>query len=497
MRKLGQGQSVIFCAPPEIHQKILVTARKSSVDSVSVSDVLRWSMHETFVSTKNTVQTWARQGISYQNRNVAWKLHKDIKQMESIMVEPDAQSLEERFGPLKSGKEQFHTGTIPKERHYEISLIEENCKKFSITSLRGSEVHEEQERELEIEVEREQQRELPSPVGARRHAIHPDIKKFVQTGTLSEESTAVVPAFDLFQESRSEFQKDAWSKRLLITKDFATTTNGSRFPYMNAFLPPVNWLVSSFTENTYLVIMSSYEINALLPIIISHDAVRLHMYAPKVTKYMRTFEDLKFCTVPSVESVPDAGWSAPKSLVDQLNIFSGQLFLQDYETYERLGNFLGLYLKDHVSHVEGDVPETDGFVGSDQTRIALGMKPTLFTKSPVPFLRKLMNCRRKGQNFAATHMGQVLQGKILTKNDLEYEYPVEGVAQGVVVMEVGRQRIGERMDEKLGRSNEEGESQFDEDEIDDDEDEEDWDEEEEEDEESDAEGEDEEGGRRG
>jgi hypothetical protein len=47
MRKLGNGQSVMYFAPYEVHRKILDVATKSEDDEVEVRDILLWVIYET------------------------------------------------------------------------------------------------------------------------------------------------------------------------------------------------------------------------------------------------------------------------------------------------------------------------------------------------------------------------------------------------------------------------------------------------------------------
>ena len=50
-----------------------------------------------------------------------------------------------------------------------------------------------------------------------------------------------------------------------------------------------------------------------------------------------TLEDLKFCAIPALP----AEWTAP-SIGVQLNLFAGQLYLQNSEEYLEVCGFLGL-----------------------------------------------------------------------------------------------------------------------------------------------------------
>ena len=105
----------------------------------------------------------------------------------------------------------------------------------------------------------------------------------------------------------------------------------------------------------------------------------------------RTLEDLSFGAVP----VFPATWSIP-SVVTQLNLFAGQLYLRSYEEYEIVCRFLGLCCRAPGPGVKAACDsfiEPDSRVRSDSALI----RGCSFTTSPVAFLRTLMALRRKGQ----------------------------------------------------------------------------------------------------
>src|SRR5690606_31984791 len=68
MRKLGKGQSIMFCAPKEVQRKIRAIVGKNSRDDITFQDVLKWTIKETVECTTNSVPLWATQGVRYQRR---------------------------------------------------------------------------------------------------------------------------------------------------------------------------------------------------------------------------------------------------------------------------------------------------------------------------------------------------------------------------------------------------------------------------------------------
>jgi len=65
MRNLGKGQSVAFCIPAEIQTKILAISGKNDATTIDVSDVLVWSIHETYVNLQRSMPLWAAQGTRF------------------------------------------------------------------------------------------------------------------------------------------------------------------------------------------------------------------------------------------------------------------------------------------------------------------------------------------------------------------------------------------------------------------------------------------------
>jgi hypothetical protein len=69
MRKLGKGQSVEFCIPREIEQKIIrLTGRaRTAPCSLTVSDVLCWAISEK-LTAGSAIVAHPRQGIRFDHQ---------------------------------------------------------------------------------------------------------------------------------------------------------------------------------------------------------------------------------------------------------------------------------------------------------------------------------------------------------------------------------------------------------------------------------------------
>lgn len=152
MRKLGKGQTVIFCVSQEIQTKILEATRKTNTSTITVADILEWSMYETLDDLRRNLPLWAVQGERFVRQEKIWsaankqegklQLTKDDAEK---LLETEAQSLEDRYRPRLSldGQNIFATSGDPV-----VQQIAARCEAFDITHFKASALQEEQEREL-------------------------------------------------------------------------------------------------------------------------------------------------------------------------------------------------------------------------------------------------------------------------------------------------------------------------------------------------------------
>ena len=414
MRKLGNGQSVMFFAPPEVNHRILAAVGKNTENRVNTVDVVRWAIAETCTSTRGAVPLWASQGFCYQNTQEAWLSYSNGGRIDqSAFALPEAQTLEEMYG-FEEVADPLNTD-IPStsRRREEILDIQKKCREFGVVSLLAAREHEEGEREVSHEAQRERSVQRPPPAVPCQHKIHSGLLNFVKTGWIEPEDQSVfLGAFESLGRFSSAGKSWAggWDGRLRATNDFAQTVTSTG--HLDNYLLPVNWVLST-TESEDLIVISPFEANELIPSIAASRHVRLHVYAPRVTNTMKSFEDLSFLTLPYSPSSLASG-PVQHPLLAQLSLFAGQLFLRDFAAYKGLCEFLGLYADSNYSTGAGNSVKSDGFVAPG-SRPALGMAPSPFNSSPVPFLLQVMALRHKGQDFGPTHIGQILRGYLLNK----------------------------------------------------------------------------------
>jgi hypothetical protein len=277
-------------------------------------------------------------------------------------------------------------------------------ERLGVTDLVDIRMAEEQEREVSHEVEREHRMRRPPKVDPAQHIIYDDIRNFVRTGILPEMPQHILPLFSPLGIDEDLNSMEEWSPSPLATADFAVTVANSNPARLTDYLRPVNWILSSGTGgNCTIIVISPHEANELLPIIRKSNKVRLHVYAPRVSVSMRSFSDLKFHTVP--ES-PGQAWSPPAHIRTELNLFSGQLCLDDKEEYERVCVLLGL----HMAHPGAEKIEADGFV---LPAYRTG-KRSPFDTSKIGLFKKLIGLRRKGMRYDMTDLGRILDARPLS-----------------------------------------------------------------------------------
>jgi hypothetical protein len=418
MRKLGKGQSVVFCVSEEIKTKIEERTSKPSGFKIEVNDVLTWAISETWTDLRRSMPLWATQGRRFED-------HKDLlngadtsNEQAREFLEDEAQSLEYRYRPrpLEQSKEAQLKGwdmSNPK-----IAQIITRCQEFDTLNFNSATLQEEQERELSPEIEEERQIERPPPMDAEIHVLHPDLVRVVNGGDIPSKSNAFVPAFQslsLSSAAKQNINLSQFPDGLLVTADFIRTVKRPQGIALESYISDsfqwhVQWILSVSRHESvavkHLVVLSPFEANELLPLIRKSPTVTLHLYSPRPNLSHQPLDTLDLYTVGRSFSIQ----SISRGLIVQLNIFSGQLYLRSYSEYVEMCEFLGLASK---AAQNGQVVRADGFI------VPVIGKWGLQT-SPVNFLKVLLTkVRRNCEGVEKTHMGKVLDGGLLKEKDFK------------------------------------------------------------------------------
>ncbi|KUJ20153.1 uncharacterized protein LY89DRAFT_695683 [Mollisia scopiformis] len=438
LRRLGSGQSVVFCGPLEVQLKILECSGKNDARLIEVEDVLFWTIHNSWEFTKKGMPLWATQGMRHYRRRAACDLSGAIPRIPIGVLEPEALTLDERYGLDRTSIDE---GIVCRNRlkvdsdltRAELASIRSKCREFGLNTFGDSDLHEEQERELHSENEREQQIEPPPPTRPYKHNLHASIRQLILTGELKSEE-GFEQAFNVFRLTRAREGLDVndWPGNLLMSQDFATTVQITNEGNTDSFLRPVHWILSFKGPNREprYMILSPFEVQELLPQMRGQNRVRLHVYSPRLSLSNRSLEDLSFCAVPPV---PD-DWSVP-TISTTLNLFAGQLYLRDPEEYRTLCRFLGV--RSQHSRQGVDI-NTNGFISIETRHLQDDETAAIcrFTSNPIDFLRLVTTFRRLGQTFASSHMGKLLSGRLVRDMDFEVAARAEEVDDPMDVDEI-------------------------------------------------------------
>jgi hypothetical protein len=403
MRKLGKGQSLVFCITEEIRHKIIELTNKADASRLEVADVLSWAISETFGDLRRSLPIWATQGRRYIEQRKIWNEAESENGWRSLMskapllLEPEAQTLEHRYKPTTNKPTSNSRDTSNKS----LEQIHERCREFDSVNFDSASLQEEQERELSPEKESERQVEKPAPARANPHYIHPDLKAFVSTGRLKRSSPAFIPAFQSLRNSTAAecFDVSQFPQDLLVTVDFSKTVQIITTEFISDFYQqPVQWILTSTGDSANMIIISPFEAQKLRGEIKEQKRVMMHLYSPRSNIKYYSLDALNLFTEGASFEVT----RIPQYLTIQLNLFAGQLYFDTYKEYTEYCDFLSLAwiaLEDDSTKVQ-----SDGFILSGKT----------FKKSPVQFFKILMSkIRRNCQAIDKTHLGKVLEGQLL------------------------------------------------------------------------------------
>ncbi|OKL60912.1 hypothetical protein UA08_03562 [Talaromyces atroroseus] len=421
MRKLGQGQSVVFLIPEEIELKIRSCVSKEENQSLEVSDVLQWAISETMIDTSHNIALWAVQGARYQRQSCIWQHYGGRAKMAvnraKELLEDDAATLEQRYSPGVRTELPLLEDQYLKYPH--MQEIIQRCRQFKNLDVVNASLYEEQERELALEQEREREVQRPRSYDPVQHTLHTEVVNFVDTGELNRESPAFMPAFKALYDTTAAKHLDLSKfphNHLMVTNDFMRIVqypkDKSKF-VSDLYQRQVQWILTS-PNCDEMVIISPFEADQLLPAILQSGKTTLHLYSPRVTLSYQSLGHLSLYNSPVHSLLP----LIPRHLITQLNLFAGQVYLSSQMEYLEVCNFLNLASR---TTPDGWAVGADGFIisrgghgGGSAGLAAL----RAFQTSPVKFFKILMTqIRRHCENYDKTHMGKILNGDLLHAED--------------------------------------------------------------------------------
>ena len=238
LRQLATSQSVVFFAPPEVHQCILDLRNKKPGDYIDSYDVICWLLKQTCDGIEQLQPLYYSQGADFCRRIEAAysnpKFLEDTTQREMYVTalrQSEQQTLKQLYEPKTRSKTATKFAPSSPGIAAFWNKLQLLRKGFQDTgnAVHGSALQEvEQEREIAYEVEAV--RQVQKPVHFSPHSfsgIHNDIVSFVKTGRLAADSGGYEQAFVTLRRTavghRYEVSKDATASKLYVSMEFTRT----------------------------------------------------------------------------------------------------------------------------------------------------------------------------------------------------------------------------------------------------------------------------------
>lgn len=424
-RPYADSVTVVLCIPSEICNKILDLSPGLANSDIDVADVLHWAVTETWADSRRSMPLWFVQGQRFIKHETARNnMQKDgkttmMKSDAEGFQEDEAKTVEARYRPSASGTRVETLADPALASNSKMVAVLGRCHEYGSLNFDPSVLQEEQERELAPEIEQQREVQRPGAAKAAPQHLHKDLLRYVRTGSLVAGSDAHTPAFKSLKDTSVNRLFNMCQLNdggLLVTAGFTSTVVGSGKSFQSdSYQNPVQYLLSNAAPGgeavEKLLVISQYEAYKLLPDILKHRSVALHIYTPRCKFVYDALDNLDFFTVSNSRTP----FAIPSKLRVQLNLFAGQLYFSSYADYLETCAYLGLAAE---KTPEGWKVAADGFILSDgQGRVG---GTSGLSKSPVNFLKTfLTKIRRDGQGIDKTHMGRLLEGRLLQPSDFD------------------------------------------------------------------------------
>ena len=408
LRKLGHGQSLMFVAPPEVHQSIVESAGEGLNRELSGLDVIAWSLEQSCSNIERCQPLRITQGLLYHQRQVVARNFCEkfphVKELTAVDMKSDEvtafrekeeQSLSNLYAP-QALKTAARLGIITSSQENPNPMVQSLLKiwaELNQDNPEGATMHEEHEREVAHEVNQETQIERPPGAKALCACVDKKLRRYIQSGD-PREFRKFALAFNEVAATSSAAPliahiKSVWN-HLRVTKGFIDAVERPVSGSYDNYFRPANWALARRYESgaTGLLLLSQFEVNELLHDI-RHESseVTLLMYEPRVMKSMSAVDSNTYGQ-PSVSTERWLNVNPQPRL--ELHLFAGQLYLDTYDQYRQLCEMVGT---------------------------ARGSTATV----PLSFVKEWIGIRRKGQNYLQSHIGQVVSGRVLKEDEFEEE----------------------------------------------------------------------------
>ena len=106
LRQLAISQSIVFVAPPEVHQSILNFRGKAAKYVIDSHDVIVWLLEQTCCNIEQLQPLYISQGLEYCRRRLAAQRNPDASSQQDqrkaylkVLEQPERYSLENLYTP--------------------------------------------------------------------------------------------------------------------------------------------------------------------------------------------------------------------------------------------------------------------------------------------------------------------------------------------------------------------------------------------------------------
>lgn len=250
MRKLGAGQTVVYCVP-HVERCIRRGQPRQGSGAIEPCDIADWAISETWRDWQRHIGLWANQGRLHERQKTYWdearreECFTMSQNLERRFLEPEAQTLESRYRP--EFVQPASIADVPGDRR-SLAEIDQRCLELVHVGISTASLQEQQERELapELELEQEAQLQVPEDAEPATHKLEEKVKEFVKDGQVPPSNSGFMWAFEALRYTTAGrlFDVAKFPSQLRCNHDFARTLKGDE-PAGDAYQRGVQWVLTS------------------------------------------------------------------------------------------------------------------------------------------------------------------------------------------------------------------------------------------------------------
>ncbi|KAL8660136.1 MAG: hypothetical protein Q9202_006792, partial [Teloschistes flavicans] len=316
LRQLGHGQSLMFIAPPEVHQDILKLTKSQQSANITGLHVIEWALEQSCLQIERNQPLRVMQGLNYHRRLGSLTLLKErleptndtdaspeVESLAEALIEWEAQSLRDLYAPAAMRSNE--TTLVSTSRGQTEEPVQNLLKLWDALDVQLSQsanMHEELEREVGHEVEQETQVERPPKAEPEAPKVDPRLQDFILSGTRQTFNCFASLQQGIFQKSAlnsllllKRNKESTWAPPVRISNDFIKTVKRGNKGSSSGdeYLRPVHWILVPVESSAVqcALIISQFEVNQCIDLIRAPGSrVALVCYEPRVTRSMPSLD---------------------------------------------------------------------------------------------------------------------------------------------------------------------------------------------------------------